>query len=108
MRTDHLRVAMSLAQRLKQLREAGAGEARNIERLLFPIARSIPGASEAGQLVQPDCVFEAAHAELAILEGVDLAERRAAAARLASGGIQHRLWGHPVLIDTTAAGRAIR
>lgn len=108
MRTDHLRVAMSLAQRLAQLREVGAAEARNIERLLFPIARSIPGASETGQLIQPDRVSEAAQAELAILDEADLAERRAAAARLTSGGTHHRLWGHPVLIDTAAAGRAIR
>ncbi|MER9291495.1 hypothetical protein NKI71_14730 [Mesorhizobium sp. M0510] len=108
MRTDHLRIALGLARRLAQLREAGAPEARNIERLLFPIARSIPGATETGQLVDPERVSDAARAELAVLEEADLAERREAAARLSSSSAQHRLWGRPILIDTAAAGRAIR
>jgi hypothetical protein len=107
MRTDHLRIAMSLALRLGQLREAGAGEARAIERLLFPIARSIPNATESGQL-DTDRIRYAAETELAILEDADRAERHAAAARLSDASMQHRLWGRPVLIDTAAAGRAIR
>ena len=107
MRTDHLRIAVSLAQRLGQLREAGANEARAIERLLFPIARSIPNATETGQL-HPDRIRDAAQVELAILEDSDRAERHAAAARLGEASMHHRLWGRPVLIDTAAAGRAIR
>lgn len=108
MRTDHLRIAESLARRLKQLREAGAPESKNIERLLFPIARTIPGATETGQPVDTDKVTEAARAELSVLDEADLAERGEACARFASAGPQMRLWGRPVLIDTAAAARAIK
>lgn len=107
MRTDHLRIAESLARRLKQLREAGAPESKNIERLLFPIARAIPGATETGKLVDPDKVTEAARAELAALDEADRAERGEACARLANARPQERLWGRPFLIDTVAAARAI-
>lgn len=107
MRTDHLRIALGIARRLKQLREAGAQEGRNIERLLFPIARSIPGATQTGQLVDPDRISEAALAELAVLEEPDRDERLEAASRLATSGVQHRFWGRPVLIDMGAAARAI-
>jgi hypothetical protein len=108
MRTDHLRIAESLARRLKQLREAGASESRNIDRLLFPIARAIPGATETGKLVDPDRITEAARAELAVLDDADRAERGEACARLASSSPQVRLWGRPALIDTAAAARAIK
>lgn len=108
MRTDHLRIAESLARRLKQLREAGAPESKNIERLLFPIARAIPGATETGVLVDTDKVTEAARAELSVLEEADRAERGEACARFATSSPHVRLWGRPVLIDTAAAARAIK
>ena len=108
MRTDHLRIAENLARRLKQLREAGASESRNIDRLLFPIARAIPGATEAGKLVDPDRITDAARAELTVLEDADRAERGEACGRLANASPQVRLWGRPALIDTAAAARAIK
>lgn len=108
MRTDNLRIATSLANRLAQLREIGALEARNIEHLLFPFARSIPGANDTGEPIDPKRVTEAAQAELTILEETDLAERHAAAARLSSSGTFLKFWGHPVIFDIGAAERAIR
>lgn len=107
-RIDHLRVAGNLAQRLAHLREVGAAETPNVERLLFPIARSIPNACDTGQPLDLERVREAADAELALLEPEDLAERKAAATRLARASIQQQLWGRPVLIDTEASGRAVR
>ena len=108
MRTDHLRIAESLSRRLKQLREAGAPESKNIDRLLFPIARAIPGATETGKLVDPDKVTEAARAELAALDDADRAERGEASSRLANASSHVRLWGRPAIIDTAAAARAIK
>lgn len=108
MRTDNLRIAINLSERLDQLREVGAREAVSLEQLLFPIARAIPGGSEAGQPINADRLRGAARAELALMEEADNTERRAAAARLASSSANYRLWGRPQTIDTEAAGRAIR
>lgn len=108
MRTDNLRIAISLSRKLTQLREIGASEAKGLERLLFPFARSIPGANETGQPIEPARVIETAASELGVLEPDDLAERQAAAKRLAGGSTGFKLWGHPALLDTQQAGRAIR
>lgn len=107
-RTDNLRIAISLAGRLAHLREVGASEAKLIERLLFPFARSVPGAVEYGQPIEPARTIDAAEAELTLIMAPDLEERREAAAKLATSGPQVRLWGRPVLIDTAAAERAVR
>lgn len=108
MRTDNLRVAISLANRLAQLREIGAAEAKNIERLLFPFARSIPGANDTGQPIDPKRVIEAAQGELAVLDEADLTERREAVAKLGNSSTAFKLWGRPVVIDNEIAERAIR
>lgn len=107
-RTDNLRIAISLAGRLAHLREAGASKAEMVERLLFPIARSVPGAIDYGQPIDPARTIEAAQAELTLIEAPDLDERREAATKLAASGPQVRLWGRPVLIDTAVAERSIR
>lgn len=107
-RIDHLRLAINLSLRLAHLRESGAAETRNIERMLFPIARSIPGACDTGEVMQPERIKLAAEAEIGLLEGADVAERQAAAAKLANASTHHKLWGRPVLIDAAAAARAIR
>ena len=108
MRTDNLRIAISLSGRLAHLREAGAQEAKQVERLLFPYARSVPGAVKHGQEIDTQHTIDAARVELAPIEAADLEERREAAAKLAGAGPQVRLWGRPVLIDTAAAERAVR
>ena len=107
-RTDNLRIAISLAGRLAHLREAGALEAKQVERLLFPFARSVPGAVQHGQEIDTQRTIEAARVELAPIEAADLEERCEAAAKLAGAGPQVRLWGRPVLIDTAAAERSVR
>ncbi|WP_299006358.1 hypothetical protein [uncultured Caulobacter sp.] len=107
-RTDNLRIAISLASRLAHLREAGAHEAKQVERLLFPFARSVPGAVKHGQEIDTQRTIDAARQELAPIENADLEERREAAAKLATAGPQVRLWGRPVLIDTATAERAVR
>jgi hypothetical protein len=107
-RTYNLHIAVSLSDRLARLREAGANEAEALERLLFPFARSIPGAVEYGLSIDTVRVTEAAKAELTLIEDTDLEERREAAARMASAGPQLRLWGRPVLIDTVGTERAVR
>ncbi len=107
-RTDNLRIAISLSGRLANLRDAGAHQAKLVERLLFPFARSVPGAVVHGQPIDTARTIEAARLELAPIEAADLEERREAAAKLANAGPQVRLWGRPVLIDTAAAGRAVR
>jgi hypothetical protein len=107
-RTDNLRIAISLSGRLANLRDAGAHEAKLVERLLFPFARSVPGAVVHGQPIDTARTIEAARVELAPIEAADMEERREAAAKLASAGPQVRLWGRPVLIDTAAAERAVR
>ena len=108
MRTDNLRIAISLSGRLAHLREAGAQEAKQVERLLFPFARSVPGAVKHGQEIDTQHTIDAARVELAPIEAADLEERREAAAKIAGAGPQVRLWGRPVLIDTAAAERAVR
>ena len=107
-RTDSLRIAISLSGRLAHLREAGATEAKLVERLLFPFARSVPGAVEHGQPIDPARTIAAVRAELSLIEIPDRDERRDAAAKLISCGPQVRLWGRPTLIDSAAAERAIR
>lgn len=107
-RTNNLRIAISLSGRLAHLREAGASEAKLVERLLFSFARSVPGAVEYGQPIDPTRTIDAARAELALIEAPDLEERGEAAAKLAGAGPQVRLWGRPVLIDAAAAERAVR
>ncbi|MBK1840271.1 hypothetical protein JHL17_22975 [Azospirillum sp. YIM B02556] len=107
-RTDNLRIAISLAGRLAHLREVGAGEAKLVERLLFPFARSIPGSIDYGKPIDPARTVDAAQAELMLIEAPDLEERREAAAKLAASGPQIRLWGRPVVIDTAVAERSIR
>ncbi len=107
-RTNNLRVAISLSGRLAHLREAGAQEAKQVERLLFPFARSVPGAVKHGQEIDAQRTIDAARVELAPIEAADLEERREAAVKLAGAGPQVRLWGRPVLIDTAAAVRAVR
>ncbi|MBO9707440.1 MAG: hypothetical protein J7521_04420 [Caulobacter sp.] len=107
-RTDNLRIAISLAGRLARLRETGATEAKSVERLLFPFARSIPGAMETGQAIDTSRTVDAAHGELALLEGPDLEERRAAAAKLSSSSAHLKLWGRPLLVDTDTIERAVR
>ncbi|MGK7755149.1 hypothetical protein [Roseovarius sp. C03] len=108
MRADNLRIAMSLSERLDQLREVGAQEARNMQRLMFPMARAIPGASEAGLDIDTDRLRRAASAELALIEEMDSEERKAAATKLSRDSVFHRLWGRPPLLDTEAAEKAIR
>lgn len=108
MRTDNLRVAVSLANRLAQLREVGAPEAKNIERLLFPFARSIPGANETGQPIDPKRVVDAAQSELSVLDEADLAERRDAVTKFGNSSTAFKLWGRPVVIDNEIAESAIR
>ncbi|WP_338692196.1 MULTISPECIES: hypothetical protein [unclassified Bradyrhizobium] len=108
MRTDNLRIASNLARRLAHLRDVGAAEAKAVERLLFSFARSIPGASDTGQPIDPKRVTDAAQAELKMLEDADFAERQSAAARLSSSAASFKLWGRPVMVDTKAAERAIR
>jgi hypothetical protein len=108
MRTDNLRIATNLARRLAHLRDIGAAEAKGVERLLFSFARSIPGASDTGQPIDPKRVTDAAQAELKMLDDADFAERQSAAARLASSAASFKLWGRPVMVDTKAAERAIR
>lgn len=107
-RTDNLRIAISLAGRLAHLREAGAAEAKMVERLLFPFARSIPGAIEYGQPIETARTIDAARGELSLIEEPDLEERRDAAAKLSASSQQVRLWGRPVLVDTTIIERSIR
>lgn len=107
-RTDNLRIAISLSGRLAHLREAGAGEAKMVERLLFPFARSVPGAVDYGQPIDPARAVEAAKAELTLIEEADLEERRAAALKLAGAAPMMRLWGRPVMVDTSEAERSIR
>jgi hypothetical protein len=107
-RTNNLRIAISLSNRLAHLREAGASEAKQVERLLFSFARSVPGAVEYGQPIDPARTIDAAQVELALIEAPDLEERREAAVKLAASSSQVRLWGRPVLIDTVEAERAIR
>lgn len=108
MRTDNLRIAINLSLRLAHLREVGAGEAKNVQHLLFPFARSIPGASETGQPIDTARVIEAAEAELSVIEAADHAERQAAAARISTASPLFKLWGRPVLLDTKASEKAIR
>jgi hypothetical protein len=108
LRTDNLRIAQRLAQRLAGLREAGATQAQSVERLLYPIARSIPGAVERAGSLDTDRVRDMAGAELALLEDADLDERRKAAQRLKDASPMHRLWGRPMLLDTSHSERALR
>lgn len=107
MRTDHLRIAISLSHRLARLLEVGASEAQAIERLLYPIARSIPGAVKGLEAVDPKRISEMAVKELDQLEDADLDERRRAAQRLKDASPMHRLWGWPAILDTGQAERAL-
>ena len=69
--------------------EATSGRARLIGRL----ARTVPDAVGPDGVLAPDRIGAAVRAELAVLATVDAAERRTAAARLATRPLREQLWG---------------
>lgn len=78
-RVDMLNVLVRLTEDLD--RERDAPWAAALERVVWRLASSVPGAAEIGKTLDPTTIAEAARSELAQLEAEDLQERRTAAER---------------------------
>lgn len=96
-RARHLRVLLHL------LDDAGLQGSEAGERFISRLAETVPGAILRGRLRTPPEVRTAAEAELAEIESLDLTERRAAAARLASLARTFQLWGQPTVLRSDGA-----
>lgn len=91
-RADHLRATIRVAEHVGWAREHSEEIADRFERLLWRLARSVPGVLEAPEFDVERAVISA-RAELAMIEEEDLGEREAAAARLEGLAAEQRLFG---------------
>lgn len=91
-RADHLRATIRVAEHVGWAREHSEEIADRFERLLWRLARSVPGVLEAPEFDVERAVISA-RAELAMIEEEDRGEREAAAARLEGLAAEQRLFG---------------
>lgn len=91
-RADHLRATVRVAQNVEWARERSPEIASHFERLLWLLARSVPGQGDVTQF-DIEKVAQAADAELALLEDEDRSERESAAERLLNLPPQQQLFG---------------
>ena len=85
---------LTLRLLLRLLEGSRAGEATSRRaRLVGRLARTVPDAGGPDGTLVPDRIGVAVRAELAVLATVDAAERRTAAARLATRPLREQLWG---------------
>ncbi|MDP8942662.1 MAG: hypothetical protein M3N16_00850 [Actinomycetota bacterium] len=91
-RADHLRATIRVAEHITWARENSEELADRFERLLWRLARSVPGVLEAPQF-DAERAVASARAELAMIEEEDRSEREAAAARLERLEPEQRLFG---------------
>jgi hypothetical protein len=99
LRVNHLRAVLAFVKRYRLLTGAGVPKAADFEMLLARHARGVPGAVRSGERLDPTQIESATTAELAVIEGEDIAERQRAAAKLSRYGIQQQLWGLPAVLD---------
>jgi hypothetical protein len=108
LRANHLRtvlVLLSIQERTRQASNPGA--TAHLDAMILAFAQTVPRAVEPGQQIEPLRIREAAKAELALIDEMDLDERRTAAHRLANLQQLHQLWGRPALIEVQeVAGRS--
>jgi hypothetical protein len=76
-RVDYLTAAIRVAESIERIPDPGPA----VRRLLWRFAANIPGAVASAAATDPRAVARAAHAELEVHAGADLAVRRPAAAR---------------------------
>jgi len=91
-RADHLRSAIRIAEHVTWARQHSEDVAARLERLLWRLARSVPGALDSTDY-EVQRVAAAAQAELAAVEEEDRAHREAAAARLERLPAEQQLFG---------------
>jgi hypothetical protein len=91
-RADHLRATIRVAEHVAWAGRHSTDLAQRFERLLWRLARSVPGVFEATSF-DAEKVVQAATAELALIGEEDRDERMAAAARLAKLPAEQQLFG---------------
>jgi hypothetical protein len=100
LRANHLRTLLALLSMRERSQQADSAWAvTRLETMIFGFAQTVPGAVEPGKLADYQRVIEAAKAELALIEEMDLDERRTAARRLENLPELHQFWGHLALIE---------
>lgn len=98
-RADHLRATIRVAEHVMWAREQSEDLAVRFERLLWRLARSVPGVLEAPEF-EVGGALDAARAELAMVDEEDRGERDAAAARLAALSAEQQLFGAGLRVVT--------
>jgi hypothetical protein len=91
-RADHLRAAIRVAEHSGWARQHSDDVGARLERLLWRLARSVPGALDAS-VFDVERVIAAARAELAIVDREDREHREAAAVRLGGLSAEQQLFG---------------
>jgi hypothetical protein len=91
-RADHLRAIVRLIENAEWARSHSQEIGERYERLLWRLARSVPGVLDAPDF-DVEMVKGAANAELAMIDEEDRAEREASAKRLAALPAEQRLFG---------------
>lgn len=91
-RADHLRATIRVAEHTIWARDHSQDVADRLDRLLWRLARSVPGVLEALDF-DAERTVAAARAELAMIDDEDRSEREAAAVRLADLEPEQRLFG---------------
>jgi hypothetical protein len=91
-RADHLRATIRVAEHVMWAREHSEDLADRFERLLWRLARSVPGVLEAPEF-EVGGALDAARGELAMVDEEDRGERDAAAVRMEALSPEQRLFG---------------
>jgi hypothetical protein len=103
LRVNHLKIVLALLRRLAAWSQSGvSGDSDRLSELLQRYARSVPGAVTNGGHINPDQIREAADAELAAIEPLDFADRKAAVVGLLKLPAYAQLWGLPAVIEGQA------
>jgi hypothetical protein len=97
LRVNHLKTVLALLRRLAALSPTGGSD--RLSELLQRYARSVPGAVTNGGEINREQIRQAADAELAAIESLDLADRKGSAAELLKLPTYSQLWGLPVVME---------
>lgn len=91
-RADHLRATIRVAEHVQWVQEHSADVSAQYERLLWRLARSVPGVAEAAEF-DVERATASARAELALVDEQDRIERQEAAERASHLPVERRLFG---------------
>lgn len=107
LRANHIRTLLALLSiHERSQRTPSSRTTAHLESIILGFAQTVTGALEPGKRPDHTRITQAARAELAHFQDIDVEERQAAAIRLERLPELHRLWGQPALIEgRKASGR---